>query len=761
MEHYDGPAFFRRQGRSSNIDENSAKKSSNVSSTSSFKKASHKFEGRNIRRQRAFVRTSTTLDSYRTRSFRPTYVPPSSIKFTNKNDKEKYSKLVAKLRLKFNNLWLFTDDFQESKDIVDDNIFEENNLQQIEDKNELPEDELETPADSKLTEEINDDNADDNIKVNKEQEISEPTDDEENQGNEETEDINSNEIEVSEDSMEQNDIDTISSEESDDNSMDTVIPYETARNYHHEEIEKTVELKQQDDNAPKKKALDRSLDEIMQQEKNDMQSHLSLFNQSQKGDNKENLMYKFPEMSLLPDPVINDEDEMDEWVLQEVDILNETLEAFHVKAEVTNWTIGPTVTQFEVTLNRGVKVNKITNLTDDLKLALAAKDIRIEAPIPGKRSVGIEIPNKKSRPVMLSEVLNSKVFKEATSPLTVALGVDLFGQPQVTNIAKMPHGLIAGATGSGKSVFINSMLVSLLYKATPAELKLLLIDPKAVEMAPYHDIPHLLAPVVSDPQAATASLKWAVNEMEERFERLAAAGAKNIESYNEKAEENGDYGLKMPYVVIVIDELADLMMVASSEVQDYIIRITQKARAAGIHMIIATQRPSVDVITGVIKSNIPTRIAFMVSSQVDSRTILDSSGAERLLGRGDMLYLGNGESQARRIQGTYVEDEIEKITDFIREQGTPTYAFNPDKLKVIETQTENEDDLMPEILEYIVNEDGISISKLQRVFSIGYNRAAKIIDDLESKQYISSAKGSKPRDVYLTPEKLEKMKETN
>lgn len=760
MEHYDGPAFFRRQGRSSNIDENSTKKSSNVSSTSSFKKASHKFEGRNIRRQRAFVRPSTTLDSYRTRSFRPTYVPPSSIKFTNKNDKEKYSKLVAKLRLKFNNLWLFTDDFQESKDIVDDNIFEENNLQQIEDENELSEDELEAPADSKSIEEINDDNADGNIKVNKEQEISEPTDDEEDKGNEKTEDIDKNEIENSEDSIEQNDTDTISSEESDDNSMDTVIPYETARNYHHEEIEETVELKQQD-NAPKKKALDRSLDEIMQQEKNDMQSHLSLFNQSQKGDNKEDLMYKFPEMSLLPDPVINDEDEMDEWVLQEVDILNETLEAFHVKAEVTNWTIGPTVTQFEVTLNRGVKVNKITNLTDDLKLALAAKDIRIEAPIPGKRSVGIEIPNKKSRPVMLSEVLNSKVFKEATSPLTVALGVDLFGQPQVTNIAKMPHGLIAGATGSGKSVFINSMLVSLLYKATPAELKLLLIDPKAVEMAPYHDIPHLLAPVVSDPQAATASLKWAVNEMEERFERLAVAGAKNIESYNEKAEENGDYRLKMPYIVIVIDELADLMMVASSEVQDYIIRITQKARAAGIHMIIATQRPSVDVITGVIKSNIPTRIAFMVSSQVDSRTILDSSGAERLLGRGDMLYLGNGESQARRIQGTYVEDEIEKITDFIREQGTPTYAFNPDKLKVIETQTENEDDLMPEILEYIVNEDGISISKLQRVFSIGYNRAAKIIDDLESKQYISSAKGSKPRDVYLTPEKLRKMKETN
>lgn len=760
MEHYDGPAFFRRQGRSSNIDENSTKKSSNVSSTSSFKKASHKFEGRNIRRQRAFVRPSTTLDSYRTRSFRPTYVPPSSIKFTNKNDKEKYSKLVAKLRLKFNNLWLFTDDFQESKDIVDDNIFEENNLQQIEDENELSEDELEAPADSKSIEEINDDNADGNIKVNKEQEISEPTDDEEDKGNEKTEDIDKNEIENSEDSIEQNDTDTISSEESDDNSMDTVIPYETARNYHHEEIEETVELKQQD-NAPKKKALDRSLDEIMQQEKNDMQSHLSLFNQSQKGDNKEDLMYKFPEMSLLPDPVINDEDEMDEWVLQEVDILNETLEAFHVKAEVTNWTIGPTVTQFEVTLNRGVKVNKITNLTDDLKLALAAKDIRIEAPIPGKRSVGIEIPNKKSRPVMLSEVLNSKVFKEATSPLTVALGVDLFGQPQVTNIAKMPHGLIAGATGSGKSVFINSMLVSLLYKATPAELKLLLIDPKAVEMAPYHDIPHLLAPVVSDPQAATASLKWAVNEMEERFERLAAAGAKNIESYNKKAEENGDYRLKMPYIVIVIDELADLMMVASSEVQDYIIRITQKARAAGIHMIIATQRPSVDVITGVIKSNIPTRIAFMVSSQVDSRTILDSSGAERLLGRGDMLYLGNGESQARRIQGTYVEDEIEKITDFIREQGTPTYAFNPDKLKVIETQTENEDDLMPEILEYIVNEDGISISKLQRVFSIGYNRAAKIIDDLESKQYISSAKGSKPRDVYLTPEKLRKMKETN
>ena len=471
--------------------------------------------------------------------------------------------------------------------------------------------------------------------------------------------------------------------------------------------------------------------------------------------------YEFPDMNLLPKPVQVNDDVQDEWVLEQIDTLNETLEAFHVDATVKDWTIGPAVTQFELTLGRGVKVNKITNLIDDLKLALAAKDIRIEAPIPGRSSVGIEIPNLKPRPVMLSEVLNSTAFASKSSPLTVALGVNLSGESIVTDLRKMPHGLIAGATGSGKSVFINSILISLLYKATPRQVKLLLIDPKAVEMAPYHDIPHLLAPVISDPVAASAALKWVVEEMEERYQKLAAAGVRNIEGFNKKVIDHEDYGLQMPYIVIIIDELADLMMIASSEVQDYIARITQKARAAGIHLLIATQRPSVDVITGTIKNNIPTRVAFMVSSQIDSRTIIDTAGAERLLGRGDMLYLGNGASQPIRLQGTYVQNEVESITDFVRTQGQPQYAFDPDGLKKQNVQNKQEDEILPEVLDCLVNEDSISTSKLQRIFAIGYNRAANIIDTLEERRYISPARGSKPRDVYLTQEGLDKLRENN
>ncbi|MDY4065139.1 MAG: DNA translocase FtsK, partial [Ligilactobacillus agilis] len=313
-------------------------------------------------------------------------------------------------------------------------------------------------------------------------------------------------------------------------------------------------------------------------------------------------------------------------------------------------------------------------------------------------------------------------------------------------------------TGSGKSVFINSMLVSLLYKASPAEVKLILIDPKAVEMAPYQGIPHLLAPVISDAQAAAAALKWVVAEMERRYELLVAAGVRNIEGFNTKAEESAQYGLKLPYIVVVIDELADLMLVASSEVQDYIARITAKARAAGIHLIVATQRPSVDVVTGTIKNNIPTRIAFMVSSQVDSRTIIDTAGAERLLGRGDMLYLGNGSSQPVRLQGTYIGDEIDQVTDFVRSQGQPKYAFDPENLKKKLTEDEKQDKLFPRILDYIVNEEAISTSKLQREFSIGFNRAAGIIDQLEEKQYISRSNGSKPRKVFLTQEGLNKLR---
>ncbi|HJE45958.1 DNA translocase FtsK [Levilactobacillus namurensis] len=511
------------------------------------------------------------------------------------------------------------------------------------------------------------------------------------------------------------------------------------------------------------RGLGHSLGDIMQEEGND-QRDLALFaggphSAATPAPTPADLTargYHFPDIGLLPKPVVPDEQAMDEWIEHQATVLDATLSAFHVDAHVTDWTIGPTVTQFQVKLALGVKVSKITNLNDDLKLALAAKDIRIEAPIPGKTTVGIEIPNKKSRPVMLSEILNSPAFQHSESPLTVALGVDLFGQPQVTDLRKMPHGLIAGATGSGKSVFINSLLLSILYKANPQQVKLLLIDPKAVEMAPYDGLPHLLAPVISDPKAAAAALKWVVTEMDQRYEKLAAAGVRNIEQFNDRADANDEPGLKMPYIVIIIDELADLMMMAASEVQDYIVRITQKARAAGIHLLVATQRPSVDIVTGTIKNNIPTRIAFMVSSQIDSRTILDTTGAESLLGRGDMLYLGNGASQPMRLQGAFVEAEVDRVTDFVRTQGKPQYAFEPNGLLKQETDAENQDELLPKVLEYIAQEKTVSTSKLQRVFSIGYNRAANLIDDLEQHNYVSPQHGSKPREVYLTPDDLGK-----
>ncbi len=465
-------------------------------------------------------------------------------------------------------------------------------------------------------------------------------------------------------------------------------------------------------------------------------------------------------MDLLKAPVVSDDAAQAEWVARQSDKLDATLTAFNVGAHTVAHTIGPTVTQFQIALDPGVRVSKITNLTDDLKRALAAKDIRIEAPIPGQSTVGIEIPNLNPRPVMLKEVLASSAFQTATSPLTVALGVDLFGQPVVTNIDKMPHGLIAGATGSGKSVFINSLITSLLYKATPAEVRLLLIDPKAVELAVYNDLPHLVSPVVSEPKAASAALKWAVNEMETRYQRLAAGGVRSLDQFNERARAHGDYGLVMPHIVIIIDELADLMMVAASEVQDYIARITAKARAAGIHLIVATQRPSVDVITGTIKNNIPTRVAFMVASQVDSRTIIDHNGAERLLGKGDMLYLGNGASQPIRLQGTFVDREIEAIVDFVRQERAPQYLFQPDKLVAKADASEAQDDLFPDVLKYLAGEKNVSTSKLQRVFSIGYNRAANLIDDLEMRHYVSPANGSKPRDVYFNKEDLPEPKDS-
>ncbi|QDP99804.1 DNA translocase FtsK [Lysinibacillus fusiformis] len=444
-----------------------------------------------------------------------------------------------------------------------------------------------------------------------------------------------------------------------------------------------------------------------------------------------------------------------EWMEQQGDTLVEALSYFQVSAQIESIMQGPAVTQFEITVSHGTKVSKIRNLADDLKLALAAKDIRIQAPIPGKSSIGIEIPNRVSRAVRLSEVTNSASFLESDSPLEAALGLDLTGKPVTIDLRKMPHGLIAGATGSGKSVCINSILVSLLYKAAPHELKLMLIDPKMVELAPFNHIPHLVSPVITDVKAATAALKWAVEEMERRYQLFAHAGARDITRYNALADKNNEHSLKLPYILIVIDELADLMMMSPADVEEAICRIAQKARACGIHLIVATQRPSVDVITGLIKSNIPTRIAFAVSSQIDSRTILDGQGAERLLGRGDMLYLGNGMSAPVRLQGTFVtDDEIEAIIDHVREQGEPDYIFDQEELlKKIEVSAE-QDDLFEDVCRFVYDQGGASTSLIQRKYHIGYNRAARLIDMLESHGFVSEARGSKPRESYITEQDL-------
>ncbi|WP_409289870.1 DNA translocase FtsK [Peribacillus sp. SCS-37] len=464
--------------------------------------------------------------------------------------------------------------------------------------------------------------------------------------------------------------------------------------------------------------------------------------------------YEFPSINLLTPPVQSESDR--EWLAEQSEILNETLLNFNVRAKVVNIAQGPSVTRFEVQPEPGVKVNKVTNLSDDIKLSMAAKDIRIEAPIPGKHTIGIEIPNRKSKPVFLREVLGSPAFREDPSPMSVALGLDISGGPIVTDLRKMPHGLIAGATGSGKSVCINTMLVSLLYKSTPQELKLLLIDPKMVELAPYNHIPHLVSPVITDVKAATAALKWAVEEMERRYELFAHGGVRDINRYNEKCAQAGQYSQKLPLLLIIIDELADLMMAAPADVEEAICRIAQKARACGIHLILATQRPSVDVITGLIKANIPTRIAFSVSSQIDSRTILDAGGAEKLLGRGDMLFAENGSSKTVRIQGTFVtDDEIDQVVQHVKEQQGPQYLFHQDELMKKTQLNDETDDLFYEACEFVVIQSTASASSLQRRFHIGYNRAARLIEMMQDRGIISEARGSKPRDVLISEEELD------
>ena len=443
--------------------------------------------------------------------------------------------------------------------------------------------------------------------------------------------------------------------------------------------------------------------------------------------------------------------------------LESTLKSFGVEAKVIQISKGPTVTRYELSPSQGVKVSKIVNLADDIALNLAASGIRIEAPIPGKAAVGIEVPNKETQSVYMRTLLESDAFKEHESKLAFALGQDIAGNPVVTDIAKMPHLLIAGATGSGKSVCINTLITSILYKADPKEVKLLLVDPKVVELSVYNGIPHLLIPVVTDPKKASSALNWAVREMLQRYNDFAAHGVRDIKGFNKMMEEKGDEKGKMPQIVIVIDELADLMMAAPGEVEDAICRLAQMARAAGMHLIIATQRPSVDVITGVIKANIPSRLAFAVSSGIDSRTILDMVGAEKLLGKGDMLFYPSGQSKPSRLQGAFVTDqEVESIVDFLKKSSKPYYTQETiDQItataKVGGGDVEDSDEFFADAVDLILEKEKASVSMLQRQFRIGYNRAARLMDDLERHGIVGPEEGSKPRKVLITKSEWEEM----
>ena len=478
--------------------------------------------------------------------------------------------------------------------------------------------------------------------------------------------------------------------------------------------------------------------------------------------------YKFPPITLLAKP--KEGEIFDKKSIHATAVkLQKTLASFGVEAKVTNITKGPTVTRYELTPNTGVKVSRIVKLSDDIALNLAAKSIRIEAPIPGKAAVGIEVPNTVSESVLLREVIETEEFKSHKSKLSFGLGKDAAGDIVVADIAKMPHVLVAGATGSGKSVCINSLIVSILYKAKPSEVKMILIDPKMVELSCYNGIPHLLIPVVTDPKKAAGALNWAVQEMVNRYSLFASRGVKDIKGYNKIVEK--EEGAKLPQIVIIIDELADLMMVAPNDVEDAICRLAQMARAAGMHLVIATQRPSVDVITGIIKANIPSRIAFTVSSQVDSRTILDSAGAEKLLGKGDMLYFPVGEMKPLRVQGAFIsESEIEKIVENIKENCNVTY--NEDIIESIEKanaktsgngdssgdEADDADPILNDAIDLVVDMGSASASMLQRRFKIGYSRAGRIVDQMEARGLISGYDGSKPRQVLISKDEWQELK---
>ena len=483
---------------------------------------------------------------------------------------------------------------------------------------------------------------------------------------------------------------------------------------------------------------------------------------------RKNKVYHMPPMSLLTNIASSKASNINKNSAEvKGQKLIEILSNFGIQARLTNTFIGPSVTKFEIVPDENIKVNKISGISDNIKMGLAAKDIRIEAPIPGRSAVGVEIPNAENVMVRMSELTKSEKFKDKSKQLLFTLGKDLMGEPVYCELNKMPHLLVAGATGSGKSVCMNTIIISYLLRSDPKDLKIVLIDPKKVEFTPYHDIPHLLWPVITDSDMASMMLKKAVVIMEERYDAFADAGVRDIKSFNDLViKHNASVGEgeprmeKMPYIVIIIDELADLMMTAKKEVEASIQRLTQLSRACGIHMIVATQRPSTDVITGLIKSNIPSRISFAVSSSIDSRTILDQTGAEKLLGHGDMLYLPQGESGPIRVQGCFVtDDEIKRITDYCKKQAGPDYDDTYFEIKrnlegesfSYSSESNNpreKDALYDEVVEYVTEAQKASTSLLQRRFGIGYNRSARIIDDLEKNGIIGPSNGSKPREVY-------------
>ena len=478
--------------------------------------------------------------------------------------------------------------------------------------------------------------------------------------------------------------------------------------------------------------------------------------------------YIFPPMNLLTTEKQKLPEDYDRTLKETAMKLQSTLESFGVRVTITDISCGPTVTRYEMFPEQGTKVSKILSLTDDIKLNLAASDIRIEAPIPGKAAIGIEVPNKQNMIVHFRELVDNRVFRNFKSKLAFAVGKDIGGKIVVADLAKMPHLLIAGATGSGKSVCINTLIMSILYKAKPAEVKLIMIDPKMVELSTYNGIPHLLIPVVTDPKKASGALNWAVAEMTDRYKKFTETGVRNIEGYNKKVDEliasgqvDGEKLSRMPQIVIIIDELADLMMVAPGEVEDAIVRLSQLARAAGIHLVIATQRPSVNVITGLIKANVPSRIAFAVSSGVDSRTIIDMNGAEKLLGRGDMLFYPSGYQKPVRVQGAFISDaEVGRVVEFLKEN-EDVAVYDADVSEKIENKIKNgsinseRDEYFEAAARFIMEKDKATIGMLQRMFKIGFNRAARIIDQLADAGIVGPEEGTKPRKILMSPEQLD------